>query len=178
MAHVIEAAKSGRSNCRTCRSSIGKGELRFGEETLNAFSDSGGTTHQWHHLRCAAQKKPHQVREALATFEGEVPDRAALEATLGEAESKVKPAFPYAERSPSGRSKCISCGEPIEKGALRVAIEQEVQTAGFMTKSARYLHPACAPTHEAFAEDPELGAKVKKNSRGLSEEELASLGFA
>ena len=172
MAHVIEAAKSGRSSCRTCRQGIQKGDLRFGEEALNSFSDSGGTSYQWHHLKCAAQKRPHELRAAMETFAGEIPDREGIEATLREAESKVKPAFPYAERAPSARSRCIACEETIEKGSLRVAVEQEVQAAGFTTKAARYLHPPCVA---GWSDDPELMAKVKKNSRGLSEVEQESI---
>jgi hypothetical protein len=173
MAHTIEVAKSGRAGCRTCRQNIAKGELRFGEETLNAFSDSGGTSFQWHHLKCAAQKKPHQLKEALGAFQGEIPDRAALEQLIGEAELKVKPAFPYVERSPSARSKCLECGEVIEKGVLRVAVEQEVQAAGFTTKGARYLHLGCAKS-----QGPDIGEKVLAHSRGLTADETAEIQAA
>jgi len=57
MAHVIEAAKSGRAACRTCKEPIAKGELRLGEEVPNQFA-GGETTHVWHHLACAAKKRP------------------------------------------------------------------------------------------------------------------------
>jgi Poly(ADP-ribose) polymerase and DNA-Ligase Zn-finger region len=175
MGHVIEMAKSGRSTCRVCKQGIPKGELRFGEETVNAFSESGGTSFVWHHLKCAAQKKPYELDDALKTFDGEVPDREALEATRKEAEGKVKPRFPYAERSPSARSKCIVCGETLEKGVLRIAIESDAATAGFMAKSARYLHPGCAT--EQAAEEGFLD-KVKTHSRGLTDEEIAALDAA
>lgn len=171
MGHVIEAAKSGRAACRTCREPIGKGELRFGEAVQNAFSDNAL---QWHHLRCAAQKRPHELRATLATFEGEVPDRAGLEALLTEAEANAKPPLPYAERAPNARSKCLGCGEKIEKAALRVAVEQDVQAAGFVTKGTRYLHAACA---KAFRDAPAL-AEVEAHSRGLAEADLAELRAA
>ena len=174
MAHVIEPAKTGRAGCRTCRQSIVKGELRFGEEALNAFSDSGGTTFLWHHLRCAAQKKPHELKDALTTYAGDVPDREALEQTMREAELKVKPPFPFVERSPSARSKCLECGEPIEKGVLRVAVEQEIQAAGFMTKGAKYLHLPCAKSLDV----PELTAKLLAHSRGLTPDEVAEIEAA
>lgn len=48
MPHLIEAAKSGRAKCRKCKEKIEKGELRFGHEVANAFSDS---TLQWYHLK-------------------------------------------------------------------------------------------------------------------------------
>ena len=47
----IEAAKSGRSSCRTCGRSIAKGELRLGEPSLY----EGHVSFRWHHLRCQAQ---------------------------------------------------------------------------------------------------------------------------
>ena len=175
MGHMIEMAKSGRSSCRVCKQAIPKGELRFGEETVNAFSDSGGTAFVWHHLTCAAQKKPHELKEALEAFEGEIPERAALEATLKEAEGKVKPKVPYAERSPTGRSKCIVCSETLEKGSLRIAIEQDAQTAGFMAKSARYLHPACAKQQ---AQEEGFLDRVKTHSRGLTPEDVDVLTAA
>lgn len=172
MAHMLETAKSGRSKCRTCREAIAKDELRFGEEVLDQFG-SGGTTHVWHHVPCAAKKKPTELKSALATFEGEVPDRAGLDATMADALKNAKPGtFPYVERAPSGRSKCISCGEAIEKADLRVAIEREVDTGAFKTTGAGYLHVGCA---KEFTSDEELLSKVKANTPNLKADELAEL---
>src|SRR5580704_19780717 len=126
MAHTIETAKTGRAGCRACKQPIPKGDLRFGEEVPNAFSASGETTFQWYHLPCAALKKPQQLKTALATFTGEVPDRAELEKTLEESAKKLKPSsFPYAERASTGRARCQASQQPIEKGTLRMAIERE-----------------------------------------------------
>jgi poly [ADP-ribose] polymerase len=176
MAHTIEPAKSGRAACRTCRQPIAKGELRFGEEVPNAFSDSGEPSYQWHHLPCAATKKPAQLKLALASFTGEVPGRAELEKTIEAAAAKVKPAtFPYAERAPTGRSKCQACEQPIEKGALRVAIEREVDTGSFVTKGAGYLHAACARAHTG---DDALMEKIQANSPGLKPEDQEALALA
>src|SRR5271170_7159638 len=116
MADVIEVAKSARAMCRTCRANIAKGELRFGEEVPSAFGDGGGTTRLWHHLPCAAKKKPAQLRSALAAFDAErsargdgadaIPDRAAIDAAIAENEPKQKPIrFPYAERASTSRSR-------------------------------------------------------------------------
>src|SRR5438874_12438859 len=100
MADTIEVAKSGRAMCRTCRESVAKGDLRFGEEVANAYSDAGGTTHLWHHLACAAKKKPSRVREALVAFDGEVPNRDEIDRLIAENEPKEKPSkFPYGERA-------------------------------------------------------------------------------
>jgi len=169
MGETIEVAKTGRARCRACRQPIEKGTLRFGEEQLSAFAE--GMQWVWHHLTCAAKSKPVQVRGALAAFGGEVPDRAGLEALLAEADEGAT-VFPYAERASTGRSKCLRCRAPIEKGALRVATEREVEFGGAARTGAGYLHPACAPEH---LEEPELLAALRRNSRGLSEADLAEL---
>lgn len=172
MPHIIEMSKSGRAKCRTCREAIPKDVLRFGEEVLDQFG-SGGTTHVWHHMDCAAKKKPAELKQAMDAFEGDIPNKADLEKTIGEAVKTVKPStFPYAERAPSGRSKCLQCEAAIEKGDLRVAIEREVDTGAFMAKSAGYLHVACASEHTG---DDELLEKIKANAPGLTNEDLAAL---
>jgi len=56
----------------------------------------------------------------------------------------AKPAgFPYADRAPTGRAKCMQCEEPIAKDAFRIAVEREVDTGSFVTRGAGYLHPKC-----------------------------------
>ncbi len=47
----IEAAKSGRSSCRTCGNLIGIGELRLGEPSMY----EGHVSYRWHHLKCKVQ---------------------------------------------------------------------------------------------------------------------------
>lgn len=145
MAHMIEEAKSGRASCRTCKKTIAKGELRLGEEVVNAFSESGSMSYQWHHLECAAKKKPLVLEEALKTTDVNVPNRAALETEIAANKKNQKPGnFPYAERAKTSRSTCLSCSETIEKGTLRVAVEREIELGMSMGKSAGYLHAACA----------------------------------
>ena len=174
MAHIIEAAKSGRASCRTCKKPIGKGELRLGEEVPNQF-DAGEMTHVWHHLECAAKKKPGPLKAALESTDVVVPNKAELEKLIAENAKNVKPStFPYAERAPSGRSTCMVCSEAIPKGELRVAVEREVDTGSFMTKGAGYLHPACALEH--VAEDVEtFFKKVQDHSPGLDKADLDAL---
>jgi poly [ADP-ribose] polymerase len=145
MANVIEEAKSGRAACRTCKKPIAKGELRFGIETQTQFSDAPSL--QWHHLMCAAAKLPAELKAALAEYPGEVANRAEIDAALAEAEKKgaAKPAgFPYADKAPTGRAKCMVCSEPIEKGSFRVAVERELEMGASVTRGAGYLHPRCA----------------------------------
>jgi hypothetical protein len=173
MAHTIEEAKSGRATCRTCREKIDKGALRFGEETPNAFDPGGAPSYLWHHLLCAAKRRAAEVKVALETFAGNLPNRAELDAILSAPPKGAdKPPFPYAERAPTGRSKCVACSEPIDRDALRVAIEREVDTGSFMTKGAGYLHARCALAH---LENPGLLATLKQNSRGLDERDFAEL---
>ena len=169
MAHTIEVAKSGRAACRTCKSPIAKGELRLGVEVANSFSADGGMSYLWHHLPCAAEKKPAELKAALAAFAGEVPNRAELEAKLATAKPGKPSQVPYAELAPTGRSKCLGCEQPIEKGVLRVAVEREVDTGSFQAKSTGYLHPRCAP---ALVADPELLTKIKANSTTLRPEDV------
>jgi hypothetical protein len=172
MANVIEESKSARATCRTCRQKIDKGVLRFGEEAPNQF-DEGTTSYFWHHLLCAAKKKPALVKEALNSFTGTVPNRAELDAALAGA----KPAagerpYPYAERASTGRSRCMQCDEAIEKDSLRIAVEREVDTGTFTRKGPGYLHVACALEHTG---DAALFEKVKKNCPELKPEDLALL---
>ena len=134
MPHMIESAKSGRASCRVCRKKIEKGELRFGEEAPNAFDPDGGSSYFWHHLACAAQKKPNELKQALAAFTGEIPNRAEIDALL----QAAPPDFPYAERAPTGRSKCLACGTAFITGEKIVAL---VLDDG--KRDSAWLHPAC-----------------------------------
>jgi hypothetical protein len=174
MAHIIEVAKSGRASCRTCKKPIAKGELRFGEEVPNQFA-AGEMTHQWHHLECAAKKKPGPLKAALETTTVDVPNKDALLATIADAAKHVKPStFPYAERAPTGRSTCMQCSEAIPKGELRVAVEREVDTGSFVTKGAGYLHARCALEHESVEVDP-FFTTLKANSSSLEAADFDAL---
>ncbi len=168
MANVIEEAKSGRASCRTCKKPIAKGELRFGEEAPNAFGDQPSM--RWHHLACAADKLPAELGEALKAFPGEVPDRAGLDKIMADSLAKghAKPGgFPYADKAPTGRARCMQCQEAITKDSLRVAIEREIETGMAVTRGAGYLHPQHVAAYlEAHGGDrSELVAGVRANSR-------------
>jgi hypothetical protein len=121
VAHVIEAAPTGRAKCRGCGGKIAALELRFGERLPNPFAD-GETTH-WFHLDCAAFKRPEPFLESLAGREEPLDDGDRLEgeARRGLAHRRL-PRIDGAERSPSGRARCRSCREPIEKGAWRIRL--------------------------------------------------------
>jgi poly [ADP-ribose] polymerase len=168
MANVIEEAKSGRASCRTCKKPIAKGELRFGEEAPNAFGDAPSM--RWHHLMCAAEKLPAELKTALDAHTDPVPNRADLDRAMAEALSKGrgKPGgFPFADKAPTGRAKCIQCSQPIDKDSIRIAVEREIDTGGMVQKAARYMHPACVTANlEASGEDKDaLLEGLRANSR-------------
>ena len=168
MANVIEEAKSGRAACRTCKKPIAKGELRLGVELQTQFSDTPSM--QWHHLPCAAQKLPAELKEALDAYPGTVQNRAELDQMMADALKKghAKPAgFPYVDRAPTGRAKCMQCGEPIAKDSFRVAVQREIDTGTMVTQGAGYMHPKCVDEHLANAGGPkqELIEGVRANSR-------------
>ncbi|HEY0193057.1 MAG TPA: PARP-type zinc finger-containing protein [Kofleriaceae bacterium] len=174
MANVIEEAKSGRASCRTCKKTIAKGELRFGVEAQTQFSDTPSL--QWHHLLCAAQKLPVELAPALAEYAGEIPNRAELDAALADAGKKgaAKPAgFPYVDKAPTGRAKCMLCEQPIEKASYRVAIERELEVGANVTRGAGYLHPRCAVANleNTGGSVDELVEGIRAHSK-LTEDEL------
>ncbi len=174
MTHMIEAAKTGRASCRSCKQVIAKGELRVGEEVPNQFTP-GEMTYNWHHLPCAAKKKPSVLKQAMESTDIEIPDKADLLSTIENSAKNEKPTtFPAAEHAPTGRASCLACGEKIEKGALRVGVEAEGDGSPFMRRGPSYLHPQCAASHTG--EDAiELFDKVKANSHNLSPDELEVL---
>lgn len=148
--------------------------MRFGEEVPNAFSP-GEMTHQWHHLPCAAEKRPAALKQALESTDISVDNKEELLKTIEVAGKNAKPTnFPYAEHAPTGRASCISCSEKIDKGDLRIAVEKEVDTGAFTQRGAGYLHPACAPEHTE--EDPiDLFEKIKANTLNLPEGDMEAL---
>ena len=170
MAHMIEVAKSGRAACRTCKKNIAKDELRFGEEFANQFSTSGEPSYRWHHLECAAQKLAVELKSALDSYAGDVPNRAELDKLMaaGLAKNAAKPAgFPFADKAPTGRARCMQCGESIEKGSFRVAIEREVDTGTMVTRGAGYMHPKCvqAQLEDAGGDLEEMVSNLRANSK-------------
>ena len=77
----LEAARSSRSKCRTCRRKIDKGLLRLGILLEGPY----GTGYVWHHLTCAAKRRGEDVEAAYeqkAWTEGlEVPTLESLQDT-------------------------------------------------------------------------------------------------
>jgi hypothetical protein len=168
MPHLIEPASSGRAKCRGCGERIAAGEVRFGERLPNSFAD-GEMTH-WFHLECAAFKRPEPFLETLEARGEPLDDSERLEseARRGLAHRRL-PRVSGAERSPSGRAKCRSCRETIAKDAWRITLvfweEGRFEPSGF-------IHAGCA---RAYFETTDVISRVRRFSRGLSEEDLGEL---
>jgi len=173
MAHQIERAKSGRAVCKTCQEAIAQGELRLSEETPNAFSGRPGI--RYHHLACAAGAKPAQLREALASYKEDVPNREGLltqaERALGELPNVE---FPFAEHTPRAAT-CAQCGKPLAAGELRVLVELRDDHGAWVRLGAKPLHPACA---RAAGLGETEAALIRTHSRGVSPVELDALDAA
>lgn len=168
MANVIEEAKSGRASCRTCKKPIAKGELRLGVEVTTQFSDTPSLA--WHHLLCAAAKLPAELTAALAEYGGPIANRDDIDRAIAEALQKGhgKPGgFPFADRAPTGRAKCMQCEQPIAKDSLRVAVEREIDTGAVVTRGAGYLHPGCAAANmgQTGGSVDDLVSGLRANSR-------------
>jgi hypothetical protein len=173
-AYVIEEARSSRSRCKSCRRAIDKGVLRIGILSEGGFYGPG---YLWHHLTCAARRQMDKVEEA---YEQEawknakqppekVPEVEELRKLREKAVEKKaqKKELPYAEEDPSGRARCKQCGDPIEKGALRVALGKDVTFGSQTRTSAMFVHPKCVA---AALDQPD----VSTEREGLREELAAN----
>jgi hypothetical protein len=165
MPHVLEPASSGRAKCRGCGQTIKKDEIRLGERLPNPFAE-GEMTH-WYHPPCAAFKRPETFLEVAADQPGSIQDCAALvdQAMIGAAHRRV-PRVDGAQKSPTGRARCRSCRESIEKDTWRVALvfyeDGRYQPSGF-------VHAGCA---SAYFETTEILRPVRYFSAGLSDAEM------
>lgn len=180
MPHKVEVAPSGRAACRGCKETIPKGETRFGEAFVNGYTEAGTESFRYWHLRCAATKMANELASALATYTGEVPERAELERLIGE---HLRPEFPYAEHAPNARARCRACDESITKGELRVAFEREFEGPMGPQKGASYAHARCLRRYlerevergNAAPPASELLAQVEARSRALAAEDVGAL---
>lgn len=172
MPHVIEHAASGRAKCRGCDQKIEKGALRFGERQPNAFGEGEMTL--WFHLPCAAYKRPEPFLEALTdTRLDDIPDadnlKAAAQAGI---DHRRLPRVSGADRAPSGRARCRSCRELIDKGSWRIPLvlfeEYRFQPSGF-------IHAGCA---REYLSTTDIMKRVRYFSPELTGVELDELKAA
>jgi len=170
MGHVIEPASSGRAKCRGCGVKIEKDELRFGERQPNAFGEGEMTL--WLHLRCAAYKRPEPLLEAIAEGQGAAAgDLGELEAIaeFGVAHRRV-PRINGASLAPTGRARCRSCREPIDKDDWRIEL---VYFEGYRFEPSGYIHAECAA---AYFETTEIVDRIRFFSPKLTPGELDAIG--
>jgi hypothetical protein len=168
MAHVIEAASSGRAKCRGCGRPIARGELRFGERQPNPFGEGEMTL--WFHPACAAYKRPEPLLETLAASPVEIPDHEAVErAARHTLEHRRLPRIDGAERAPTSQAKCRHCHEPIERGTWRIRLvffqDGRFDPGGF-------LHLAC---RKPYFERDDIAEQVLHFSPDLSDSDRAAL---
>ncbi len=168
MPHVFEHAPSGRSKCRGCGQAIAKDDLRFGESVENPYGE--GDRILWFHPTCAALKRPEPFLEAVEHGAPEIDglDDLRSEASLGLSHRRL-PRIDGAERSPTGRARCRSCRELIEKDAWRIRLvwweEARFSPSGF-------IHAQCA---REFFETDQVHARVAHFSSGLGDDDVAEV---
>jgi hypothetical protein len=142
MAHTIEAAASGRAKCRGCGERIAKGELRLGARLPNPFVE--GELTLWFHLTCGAYKHPQPYLDAAQGTTETIDKAEWLEKEARRSlEYKRLPRLSGAERATTGRARCRSCREPIEKGRWRISLVYYEEVEGRF-EPAGFIHPKCA----------------------------------
>lgn len=180
--YLIEAARSSRSKCRTCRRKIDKDNPRLGVLLEGPY----GTGYVWHHLKCAARRRFDDVEAAYeqeAWTEGlELPKLAELEKLKEAAEEKKanKKESPWAERAKSGRSKCKHCDEMIPKDSFRVILDRTVEFFGQERNGPVNIHPGCVAaelqTPDCPTEVDGFAAALRSNSdSGIAPAEMDAL---
>lgn len=169
MGHVIEPASSGRAKCRSCGAAIVKDELRFGERQPNAFGDGEMTL--WLHLRCAALQRPEPFLEALAAGEGASVDKLDELRTIAEfgVAHRQVPRVHGASLAPTGRARCRSCRELIDKDAWRIEL---VFFEGYRFAPSGYIHAKCA---RDYLETTDIIDRVRHFSPELGVDEIQEL---
>ena len=171
MPHVLEPASSGRAKCRGCGQTIKKNEIRLGEKLPNPFAE-GEMTH-WYHPPCAAFKRPETFLAVAEDQPGSIEDCEALveQARIGAAHRRV-PRVDGAQKAPTGRARCRSCREPIEKDSWRVSLvfyeDGRYQPSGF-------VHAACV---SEYFETTAILRPARHFSAGLSDEQAVEFQAA
>jgi len=83
----------------------------------------------------------------MAAYPDPIANKAELEVAIADTlkKGKGKPGgYPFVDKAPTGRAKCMQCEEPIAKDSFRVAVEREIDTGTMVTRGAGYMHPKCA----------------------------------
>ncbi|XP_063974241.1 poly [ADP-ribose] polymerase isoform X2 [Diachasmimorpha longicaudata] len=154
-----EYAKSGRSSCKACKTSIPKEALRIAKVVQSAFHD--GVQQNWFHERCFWSKAKVKTAGDIANLENlvwedqekirnritstDTPDAASS----GSSSSRKRPIsqensdFSVAHAK-SNRSTCVGCETPIHKGDVRISkLDFESATGQKLNGVARWHHVDC-----------------------------------
>ncbi|XP_077241988.1 poly(ADP-ribose) polymerase 2 isoform X2 [Tasmannia lanceolata] len=137
-----EYAKSSRSSCKTCKSTIDKERLRLGKMVTATQFD--GFMPMWNHAHCIL-KKPNQIKSLddvegldLLRWEDQQKIRNYLEdASLNT--SDVSGNECAVEVSQSSRAACKRCNQKIIKGNVRVSVKPDGQGS----RSLAWHHANC-----------------------------------
>jgi ribosomal protein L37AE/L43A len=168
MSDRLEAAASGRAQCRACGAKIEKGALRFGAELPSAYGDGEASSVYWFHPRCAALRQPERFATLLRQGAAEpvLPDAEALLAEADQGVTYPKLArLAGAEKASSGRARCRQCREPIAGGAWRFKLSNFEQSGFF--EPLGFVHTGCALPYFEIPELSLLRERVRHTSPDL-----------
>lgn len=175
--YIIEAARSGRSKCKTCRKAIPKDDLRLGVLVEGPY----GLGHMWYHLNCAGKRLFDKLEEAYEqeawnnakVTPTDLPALEELAKLKEEAEKKKvdKKELPYTELAPSGRARCKHCDELIEKDTPRVVVGRSVEFGQQQRTTPINVHPGCVAdalqAEDSATEADGFEQALRTNSKGL-----------
>ncbi|KAH7707050.1 hypothetical protein AAVH_25723 [Aphelenchoides avenae] len=115
--YLAEYAKSGRSQCRTCRNVIEKNTLRLAEVVNNEY----GKNTEWHHFVCF-WKKNHQftTKDCARAFGGFWKLTEEDKKKLREHFRYGRGPVPRVERKDADSEDCAKCAETLPAGSLQL----------------------------------------------------------
>ncbi|CAN4093329.1 unnamed protein product [Withania somnifera] len=138
-----EYAKSSRSSCKTCKSSISKEVFRLGKMVQSTHFD--GFMPMWHHASCIL-RKANQIKsledvEGVDQLRWEDQQKIREYVEVGGSSNIRTPAAVECgiEVSPASRASCRHCNQKIVKGEVRISSKPEGQHA----KSLAWHHSKC-----------------------------------
>jgi len=129
-----------------------------------------GETLVWFHVVCAACMRPEQLLPVLATSESPPADATWLRETaeFGVAHPRVQ-RLARAERAASGRARCRSCRELMDKGKFRLVLQMFED--GRMNAIGS-IHPDCA---EAYFGTTQILGRLERLTPELDASGLAEI---
>ncbi|XP_042046577.1 poly [ADP-ribose] polymerase 1-like isoform X1 [Salvia splendens] len=168
-----EYAKSSRSSCKTCKSSIEKETLRLGK--MVQASQFDGFMPMWNHASCILRKakliKLVDDVEGLESLRWDDQQRIRkyVEDAVVSSSTAVQDVECGVDVSPSARATCRSCKEKIAKGELRISTKPQGQGARALSwnHAKCYLDTASNPQLEKFSGLDSLTASDRATLQSL-----------